>query len=249
MTADLNPYYHSASDLLDDLNLDYFTAYVQASVGTVAHLAEPLPRLSGRVTDASSGSPLADTALQAVSAARAYTTLTAASGLYTLSVPPAAYDLRAWKLGYTLETLSAVPVYSDTVVDLALTPAQPYTLTGCLTDAATGQPLSATVTAQGPLGGPLGDAPAPLPAGCYTLPLSAGPYTLTAQAPLHLPLIVAVDLAANAQQDFALSATSLNGRVFGRLTGPGLQPLPGLVVQAGPGHRGHPIRHSRRLRA
>jgi Zn-dependent M28 family amino/carboxypeptidase len=39
---DFNEYYHSSDDLLKYLNLPYFTAFVQASVGTAAHLAVPV---------------------------------------------------------------------------------------------------------------------------------------------------------------------------------------------------------------
>ncbi|MCX7846827.1 MAG: M28 family peptidase [bacterium] len=43
--ADFNMYYHTTNDTLAVLNLDYFTAYVKAALGTVAHLAlgPPLP--------------------------------------------------------------------------------------------------------------------------------------------------------------------------------------------------------------
>ncbi|OGV45531.1 MAG: hypothetical protein A2X46_09175 [Lentisphaerae bacterium GWF2_57_35] len=37
--SNFNPYYHSTSDLLSNLNLDYFTRFTQISLGTVAHLA------------------------------------------------------------------------------------------------------------------------------------------------------------------------------------------------------------------
>lgn len=36
---DRNPYYHTANDTLAAMNIPYFTAFAQASVGTVAHLA------------------------------------------------------------------------------------------------------------------------------------------------------------------------------------------------------------------
>jgi hypothetical protein len=39
-----NPYYHTASDKLQYLNLAYCTVHVKAAVGTGAHLASPLPR-------------------------------------------------------------------------------------------------------------------------------------------------------------------------------------------------------------
>ena len=38
---DFNPYYHTAADTVARLNLPYYTRFVQAAVGTVAHLAGP----------------------------------------------------------------------------------------------------------------------------------------------------------------------------------------------------------------
>ena len=40
-SSDFNPYYHSISDTLHALDLPYFTAFVKASLATVAHLAQP----------------------------------------------------------------------------------------------------------------------------------------------------------------------------------------------------------------
>lgn len=39
---DFNPYYHTVSDTLQHLDMDYFTAFVKAALGTVAHLAHPI---------------------------------------------------------------------------------------------------------------------------------------------------------------------------------------------------------------
>lgn len=39
-----NPGYHTAADTLSSLNFSYFTAMVQAIVGTAAHLADPVDR-------------------------------------------------------------------------------------------------------------------------------------------------------------------------------------------------------------
>jgi len=39
---DFNPYYHTTSDTLSRLNMTYFTWFVRASVGTLAHLASPV---------------------------------------------------------------------------------------------------------------------------------------------------------------------------------------------------------------
>ena len=43
---DFNPYYHTASDTVARLNLPYYTRFVQAALGTVAHLAGPDDRNS-----------------------------------------------------------------------------------------------------------------------------------------------------------------------------------------------------------
>jgi len=40
--GDFNAYYHTANDSLANININYFTAFAQAAVGTVAHLAEPV---------------------------------------------------------------------------------------------------------------------------------------------------------------------------------------------------------------
>lgn len=39
---DFNPYYHTVSDTLQHLDMDYFTAFVKAALGTAAHLAHPI---------------------------------------------------------------------------------------------------------------------------------------------------------------------------------------------------------------
>ena len=43
---DFNPYYHSTGDTLARLNMTYFTWFVRASVGTLAHLASPVQRIA-----------------------------------------------------------------------------------------------------------------------------------------------------------------------------------------------------------
>lgn len=45
---DFNPYYHTAQDLLENLNMDYFTDFVKASVGTFAHMGCLRPDLGLR---------------------------------------------------------------------------------------------------------------------------------------------------------------------------------------------------------
>ena len=42
--SDFNPFYHSDQDIVANLNTNYYTAMVEAVVGTVAHLARPIER-------------------------------------------------------------------------------------------------------------------------------------------------------------------------------------------------------------
>jgi hypothetical protein len=53
---DFSPYYHTVNDRLSSLDLNYFTAYVKASVGTAATLAHPLGTV-GTATPTVTGTP------------------------------------------------------------------------------------------------------------------------------------------------------------------------------------------------
>lgn len=55
---DFNPNYHSAADTLATLNLAYFTSFVKATVGTAAHLAQPLAPLAADIGRAEAGAVL-----------------------------------------------------------------------------------------------------------------------------------------------------------------------------------------------
>ena len=44
---ELNPYYHTAQDTLQKLNMAFFTNNVKATVGAIAHLALPIPIIQG----------------------------------------------------------------------------------------------------------------------------------------------------------------------------------------------------------
>jgi len=52
---DFNPYYHSANDTIANINTNYFTAFTQAAVGTIAHLAGPVEQRSFDVVRVVSG--------------------------------------------------------------------------------------------------------------------------------------------------------------------------------------------------
>ena len=52
---DFTPYYHQTSDTLSTLNLTYFSWFVKAAVGTIAHMAEPVRRVPFDVIQVDNG--------------------------------------------------------------------------------------------------------------------------------------------------------------------------------------------------
>jgi uncharacterized repeat protein (TIGR01451 family) len=96
-------------------------------------------------------------------------------GSYLLALAPAVYDLTASAFGYEPATAWGVAVTTDTtsMVDFSLVPLPAGTLRGRITDAATGQPLTATVSVL--------DTPLEASANAYTFTLPAGTYALHAR--------------------------------------------------------------------
>ena len=102
-------------------------------------------------------------------------TTTDENGAYRLALSPTVYDVTASAFGYESATVSAVIVTTDTttVVDFSLTPLPTGVLRGRVTDAATGRPLTATVSVV--------DTPLATSAGTYSFTLPAGTYVLRAR--------------------------------------------------------------------
>ncbi len=202
---------------------------------------ESVGYLDGTVCDGTWGGPLAGAAVQAVTGTAVYAMPTGPTGYFTFTVAPDTYTVSAWKYGYTLQTLTNVSVPSGTVTTLALTLTQtaPYSLTGTVTDAATGAPLAATVSVYGPFGTLITQTQTPQSTGAYALTLYGGPYTVTAEARLHHAAAVAVPLTAPTVQDFALTATTTDGLLWGVVTNQetGL-PVAGATVRVSPGLTG-----------
>jgi hypothetical protein len=116
---DFTPHYHKASDTLSTLDLDYYADFTRAAIAAVAHLARVLPngdmgQLSGTVTDLEAGQPLSGASVAAFWPTYIYTftTVTDASGVYTLPLPVGAYTL-------TVE-MESWPYYSTIVTDVVI---------------------------------------------------------------------------------------------------------------------------------
>jgi hypothetical protein len=191
--------------------------------------------LQGRVSDSLTGSGVSGAVVQASSGSWGYRATTGPDGRYSLALPVAMYDLSAWKTGYTQEFAPGVVIAENlaTVQDFNLSPVSDFLLQGCVTDQATGQGLAATISVIGPLGEPVTQTLTTRQNPCYRFRLYAAAYTVTAESLLHHPGQAQVNLSADAVQDFALEATTLEGLLRGRVTDANTgQPLGGVTLSA-----------------
>jgi hypothetical protein len=122
--SDFNPYYHTTNDLLGNMDIEYFTEFVRASIGTYAHMAGcMLPSetgaLDGHVTETITGSPIAgaeiliegDNDWQA-------TTTTDQNGYYTYTLSTGTYTVTASAIGYSPESQGGVEIFTDLVTTI-----------------------------------------------------------------------------------------------------------------------------------
>ncbi|MBI5563549.1 MAG: M20/M25/M40 family metallo-hydrolase [Chloroflexi bacterium] len=204
---DFNPYYHTINDNLTLFNLTYFTNFVKASVGTAAHLARPSQAmLAGLVTDAQTSLPIAGARVWATSTITA-TTLSGSDGRYQLAVPGGEYTLTAAASGYNAKTFAGVVAQDGytTTRNFALASMAYYTVSGVVSDALTGKPLSATIIITGYPNSPIGTHTL---TGRYEVALLAGQtYTfhVTPNAPGYVAGIRSIGpLTANRVEDYPL---------------------------------------------
>jgi Carboxypeptidase regulatory-like domain len=144
--------------------------------GVKALQGAPQGTISGQVTDAATGAPLADAIVTAKPGG--YSTRTDASGDYTLDVAVGSYDLSASIYAYQTATQSGVQVTEgqSTTVNLALTSLPKATLSGVVSDGSGhGWPLYAEITIDGYPNGPIYTNPY---TGHYSVLLASGTYTV-----------------------------------------------------------------------
>lgn len=204
--------------------LELDTGYIEGTVVTADGSSTAIP-LEGVTVSASSEKAF-------------YTTTTESTGYYTITLVPFTYTLRAWKYGFAPQTITGlvVPRGGGLTVPITLTAAPIVSLAGCVTDALTAQPLSATVSLTDPTGRVLTHTTTHLPDGCYALRVHGGPYTVTASARLHHPAVTFVDLFSDTLVHFALEATTTDGILWGRITGlESGHPISGATVSLSPG--------------
>src|SRR6185437_7852449 len=130
----------------------------------------PHGQVTGTVTDASTGSPIAGAAITAGDASA----LSDAAGHYTMSVPTGTYDVTYAAFGYASKTITGVVVAENATVteNVGLSPVAKSTVSGVVTDGSGHSwPLYARITVDGVPGGPVFTDPA---TGHYSLSLPQG---------------------------------------------------------------------------
>ncbi|MEU2422720.1 carboxypeptidase regulatory-like domain-containing protein [Streptomyces sp. NPDC007851] len=144
--------------------------------GLAAFRSGPHGKLSGTVTDDSTGKPVAGATVTTQGGGTAHT---AADGTYSLVLPVGSYDITVEAYGYATGTASGVSLGDGSTLtkNFALTPVPSRTVSGKVTDGSGhGWPLYAKITADGVPGGPVWTDPL---TGAFDLKLPQGhDYTL-----------------------------------------------------------------------
>ncbi len=203
--GDFNPYYHTTDDRLQYLDLDYFTEFVKASVGTFAHMSGclipgGLGYLDGHVTAAADGSPISGATVTATDqAGRPFSSTTDPSGYYTRTLLAGSYTVTASAYGYLPMTVTGVVILTDTVTtqDLSLTTAPSHIVSGTVTEMGSGAPLLARIEFQGSPVAVWSDPGS----GFYQATLAEGSYTMGVTSDGHRsedrPIVVDRDQTQN----------------------------------------------------
>ncbi len=163
-------------------------------------------QLVGIVSSNSTGQPIAGAEILITPRHTGYTSTatTNANGFYRRGVVNNDYNLSASAFGYQTQNRQSVVITAGSVVteDFALLPLPTGVITGIVTEAGSGIPLSATIA--------VGQTPVTATAsslnGQYALTLPGGVYTLTAASPGHriAHALVSVAVNQNTRQDFVL---------------------------------------------
>ncbi len=157
--------------------------------------------LNGQV-DSSTGTPLAGAEIHAAGSRQNATLSSDETGHYHGYLISDTYAITVTALGHWSELRPAVPLTAGltTTLDITLT-AIPYVVSGTVTAASSGLPLSATVSVRDEPVAPVVADPLD---GSYALTLTVGSYTLLVETVDYLTQSRAIDLPGPLRQDFAL---------------------------------------------
>lgn len=164
-------------------NNDYGWGRVDAYAAVIAVAARGT--LSGTVSRSGDGTPIPQAVVSATPTEGGSTvqTTTDDQGRYVVGLQPVKWDVTASAFGYESQTVNRVELITGTttVQDFALTSLPTGLLSGTVTEAGSGTPLSATLTVEGTPAQTTTD-PA---SGVYSLNLPAGVYTVSARSIGH----------------------------------------------------------------
>lgn len=125
---DFNPFYHSRNDTLDKLDMDYYTEFVKAAVGTLAHmgcLAGTEGGLAGYATDLGSGLPIEGARVSAYNRfGQEWQTFTGPDGSYVLNPTRDFYTVSGEAADFVTATITNVQITQGftTTLNLTLSP-------------------------------------------------------------------------------------------------------------------------------
>lgn len=188
----------------------------EAAVIAAVGMCGPRGTIAGTVTDANTTNPIEGVAITIINPAPpppSYTLSSGVDGSYERMVGITenadTYSIEFSRYGYLPDTVTGVTVLEDTTttVDIALTPAPMFTVSGTITDDAGGWPLHARIDIDGYPDGVVWTDPV---TGAYSVDLAGGieyTFSVTANVPGYDSTARAVGpLMAPATEDFAVSA-------------------------------------------
>ena len=132
---DFNTNYHTVNDTLANLDMEYYTNFVKASLATFAHMSGcmlPTGSLDGTVSDAGSAAPIPGASLVFTDTlGHNFNAAVDDSGYYTFVLPTGTYTVTASAEGYLPSTITGVSIVADTLttqdIELSLVSA-PYVI-------------------------------------------------------------------------------------------------------------------------
>jgi hypothetical protein len=210
-------------DPVDDCTFWYTQEYIQttgavswqtrvASFKFPSCTAGAQGTLAGTVSDASNSNPIVGATVQATSGVtQTFGTVSGVGGTYSLLIPVGTYTVTASAYGYLPNSISGAAVVSGTTttLDIPLTPAPAYVVSGVVKDATTGWPLYASINIPSYPGGTVWTDPV---TGFYSVTLVGGTtydFNVNAWVAGYDPASVSVGpLSSDVTQNFGLTANA-----------------------------------------
>jgi len=122
--SDHTPYYHTTNDQLESLDMNYYTRFTKAALGTFAHMGCLLgAKLSGTVLESGTGQPIPGANVELLQSGQVLrSTTTQADGSYQLGLVPGTYDVRFSALDHLSETVADIEVLQgqERILDASL---------------------------------------------------------------------------------------------------------------------------------